>query len=130
MKKSKLYYNGFDSELGYTEAKIQWFGTLRGRLGTSIAERTMLYGTAGLAYGKIKYDTYNNWTDQYGSHSKTRAGWAVGAGIEHAFTDNVSLKTEYLYTDLGKLTLHNDPADVAKIKTNFHTVRIGVNYKF
>ncbi|MBB6262257.1 outer membrane immunogenic protein [Paenochrobactrum gallinarii] len=130
MKKSAPYYNVFDSELGYTEAKVQWFGTLRGRLGANIAERTMLYGTAGLAYGKVKYDTYNNVTDKHANHSKTRAGWTVGAGIEHAFTDKVSFKTEYLYTDLGKITLHNDPAEVAKIKTNFHTVRVGLNYKF
>lgn len=109
------------------QVKVQWFGTVRGRLGANVAERTMLYGTAGLAYGKVKYSE----ADKEGSSkiSKTRAGYTVGAGIEHAFTDNVSLKTEYLYTDLGKVKFTDMPAE-SGVKTTFQTVRIGVNYKF
>lgn len=127
MKKSvDLYEAGVYD--GTAKGKIQWFGTVRGRLGADIAERTMLYGTAGLAYGKVKLEG----TDVSGlkdSASKTRAGWTAGAGVEHAFTDNVTLKTEYLYTDLGKVKFR-DGGDVSKVKTNFHTVRVGVNYKF
>ncbi|WP_439272320.1 outer membrane protein [Pseudochrobactrum sp. HB0163] len=127
MKKTVDLYDASGAYEGYGKAKIQWFGTVRGRLGADIAERTMLYGTAGLAYGKVKIEGYDATDDSYGSVSKTRAGWTVGAGIEHAFTDNVTLKTEYLYTDLGKVKFVDD---AEKVKTNFHTVRVGVNYKF
>ncbi len=126
MKKSVEYYDAAGAYDYTAQGKVQWFGTVRGRLGADIAERTMLYGTAGLAYGKVKA-TLSDATDSI-SASKTRAGWTAGAGVEHAFTDNVTLKTEYLYTDLGKAKLFD--ADVAKVKTNFHTVRVGVNYKF
>ncbi|MDM7852620.1 outer membrane protein [Pseudochrobactrum kiredjianiae] len=129
MKKSVTFYDELGVYEGDVKAKIQWFGTVRGRLGADIAERTMLYGTAGLAYGKVKIEGYDADLGLHESASKTRAGWTAGAGIEHAFTDNVTLKTEYLYTDLGKVKFR-DEADVSKVKTNFHTVRVGVNYKF
>jgi outer membrane immunogenic protein len=37
------------------EAKILWFGTVRGRIGY-VWDRLMLYATGGLAYGKVKVD--------------------------------------------------------------------------
>ncbi|WOC17365.1 outer membrane protein [Pseudochrobactrum sp. MP213Fo] len=129
MKKGVSFYDEDGVYEGDVKGKIQWFGTVRGRLGGNIAERTMLYGTAGLAYGKVKIEGYDAELDVYDSASKTRAGWTAGAGIEHAVTDNVTLKTEYLYTDLGKVKFR-DEGDVAKVKTNFHTVRVGLNYKF
>lgn len=129
MKKSVDFYDAVGAYEGTVKGKVQWFGTVRGRLGADIAERTMLYGTAGLAYGKVKIEGYDAAQDVSESASKTRAGWTAGAGVEHAFTDNVTLKTEYLYTDLGKVKF-SDGADVSKVKTNFHTVRVGVNYKF
>lgn len=129
MKKSESLFDDAGVFEGDTKAKIQWFGTVRGRLGANIAERTMLYGTAGLAYGKVKLEAYDAGIDLFQTASKTRAGWTVGGGIEHAFTDNVSLKTEYLYSDLGKVKFRED-GEVTKVKTNFHTVRVGVNYKF
>lgn len=128
----------YDADLDMSasaEGKVQWFGTVRGRLGGNIAERTMLYGTAGLAYGKVKFDTsIDDGIDVVGqSVSKTRAGWTVGGGLEHALTQNVTLKTEYLYTDLGKVTLpavEDFGIESSRVKTTFHTVRVGVNYKF
>lgn len=135
MKKSFREIDAGD--IVHVKGKVEWFGTVRGRLGADIAERTMLYGTVGLAYGKVKVEATE--TDGFQTVSsrvsKTRAGWTAGAGIEHAFTDNVSLKTEYLYTDLGKVTLPaasagNLYSDEARVSTKFHTVRVGVNYKF
>lgn len=111
-------------------AKVQWFGTIRGRLGAPIADRTLLYGTAGLAYGKVKYTEADNGVTWL-NNSKTRAGWTLGAGIEHAFTDNVTFKTEYLYTDLGKAKLLDTGLiNEDKVGVKFSTIRAGVNYKF
>ena len=64
----------------------------------------------------------------------TSTGWTFGAGAEYAFTDNWSLKSEYLYTDLGKETLFSfsDGGLSAKLQNDvsFHVVRVGLNYKF
>lgn len=127
MKQAITFDNDNGEVLGGNSAKIQWFGTVRGRLGANIAERTMLYGTAGLAYGQVKFEEFSRYNTY--AVSQTRTGYTVGGGVEYAFTDNMTLKTEYLYTDLGKISLGNSDNSV-KAKTNFHTVRIGVNYKF
>ena len=37
---------------GY-EAKIDWFGTVRGRLGWLVTDQVLLYATGGLAYGHV-----------------------------------------------------------------------------
>lgn len=110
------------------EAKISWFGTTRARLGYTPVDRFMVYATGGVAYGKIKASAFNG-TSSF-SESDTRVGYTVGAGAEYALTNNVTLKSEYLYTDLGKLKLDAGAGNFGEVKAPFHTVRVGVNYKF
>lgn len=65
---------------------------------------------------------------------------ALGAGAEWAISPNVSIQGQYLYVDLGKenyaLNGTQKPNDnVPYTETfatdlDFHTVRIGVNYRF
>jgi outer membrane immunogenic protein len=117
--------------------KVSWFGTTRARLGYTATERFLVYATGGVAYGKVKSYADFNLNDQLVggiSKSKTKVGFTVGAGAEYAITDHVTLKSEYLYTDLGKLKLFdlNDEfsSASAEAKVKFHTVRVGLNYKF
>nr|WP_029074036.1 outer membrane protein [Kaistia adipata] len=121
------------------EAKIDWFGTLRGRLGYAW-DNVLFYGTGGAAYGKVKLSGsygYND-DDTWGSFSEsdTKWGWTIGAGVEYGITKNITLKTEYLYVDLGSVTANNadfnwdyDNGDVS-VDTAFHTLKVGLNYKF
>src|SRR5260370_17013688 len=37
-----------------TSSELSWFGTVRGRLGVTVTPELLLYGTAGLAYGRVK----------------------------------------------------------------------------
>lgn len=141
--KSKIsgsYANQFYSEDSELSTKVQWWGTVRARLGYTPVERFLVYGTAGLAYGKIKTSYSFNYSDNVNysegfSSSKTKAGWTVGAGAEYAITNNWTLKSEYLYTDLGKAkgsVSLNDGFETYDFssKVKFHTVRVGLNYKF
>ncbi len=64
-----------------------------------------------------------------------RVGYAAGVGIEYAITDNVTLKTEYLYTDLGSASvfdgeIFSDFLMDADTDLAFHTVRAGLNLQF
>lgn len=130
---------------GKAGTKVDWFGTVRARVGFVPTERLMVYGTGGLAYGHIKSYINGDITPAGGgaplatldeSASKTKAGWTIGAGAEYAFADNWTLKSEYLYTDFGKTTLYE--GDILGAGTNatlkndvsFHTFRVGLNYKF
>lgn len=135
--KASLNLNGGGASIsGQVGTKVDWFGTVRGRIGFTPFDRFMAYGTGGLAYGHVKsYASGDAFGGSFAvSKSNTKAGWTVGAGIEYAVTDHLSFKTEYLFTDLGKSTLYDGDLFGAhanlKNDVNFHTVRVGLNYKF
>lgn len=136
-----IQYSGIEAETTETDidgiftsrAEIDWFGTTRARIGFVPTERFMAYATGGVAYGKIELSADGSFEGEPfegPSFSDTRVGWTVGAGAEYAIDNNWSLKTEYLYTDLGKWTVFEDEIDRNELEFNFHTVRVGVNYKF
>ena len=118
--------DGWDCEATGCETKVDWFGTLRARAGMAF-DTTLPYITGGLAYGHVK--GYIEGDSEY-SRDATRAGWTIGAGVEHAFTDQISLKAEYLYVDLGKIKIEDFGAGQGYADAKFSTVRIGLNYKF
>jgi outer membrane immunogenic protein len=88
--------NIYDS---YTE-KLEWFGTVRGRLGSFVDPNWLVYATGGLAYGKLSRSdtyTYNDTffcnsgappacTPQSNSISAVKVGWAIGGGIATALS--------------------------------------------
>ena len=86
--------------------QIDYFGTLRGRLGFTPADRLLLYVTGGLAYGHVSSSTslFAGGTSISASSSEMQVGWAVGTGGEYALTNNWSVKLEYLYVDLGSMS--------------------------
>lgn len=96
-------------------SKLDWFGTVRGRLGFIPSDRWLVYATGGLAYGEINESgnaqpanlapTQNVSNAPFvWNQSTTKVGWTVGAGVENAFAGNWSWKVEYLYVDLGNVT--------------------------
>jgi outer membrane immunogenic protein len=74
----------------------------------------------------------------FGTFNKTLAGWTAGGGVEWLFYPNWSLKVEYLYYDLGRVTFSMSPlvnsftvgAPVASTRFNGNIVRAGLNYHF
>ena len=69
-----------------------------------------------------------------GSESGTRTGWTLGAGVEYAFTRNITARVEYLYYDLGDKTYTSNGIGAlqasAKAQFDGNIIRAGVNYKF
>jgi outer membrane immunogenic protein len=124
------------------DQKLQWFGTLRGRLGTTITPTVLLYVTGGLAVGGIKTDgTLTGITGggaaiaATGSSTTTKAGWTVGAGLEGVISGPWTGKIEYLYVDYG--TVNGTFINVGGgIQANFsshitdNVLRIGLNRRF
>ena len=125
------------------EEKLEWFGTVRGRIGYAFWDNVMLYGTGGLAYGQVSTAVAGFGGTAFASGggsvsgSTTKVGWTVGGGVEGAIpnTRNWTWKIEYLYMDLGTanytfsvpspsgyFTLSN------KITDNI--LRGGINYRF
>jgi len=95
--------------------------TARGRIGYAV-DRVLLFTTGGYAGGTVDRTigaaSANDWHN----------GYALGGGMEYAFTSNVSAKAEYLYTDLASKT---DTAGLpSRAGLTQNTVRMGVNYRF
>lgn len=93
-----------------TSQRIGTRGSLRARLGTTVGEKTLLYATGGLALADVRStaDVVVNGAPSVawnGVRTRTQAGWTVGAGAEFKLTSAVSLRGEYLYTDLGRTSV-------------------------
>jgi outer membrane immunogenic protein len=138
------------------KSSVEWFSTLRARVGFTPVDRFLVFATGGLAYGSVKTTASANGISEglvsegfswSGSGNKTsqRFGFAVGGGAEYAITNNVTFKTEYLYVDLGSKTIGvNGSAGfdgapepeisgrlaTAKSSDRFSVIRAGLNYKF
>lgn len=116
-----LAWGNIDGSNGLDSAKVRSLGTLRARAGYA-ADRALVYATGGYAGGQVKVAT------EFGAGSKWLNGYALGAGLEYAFTDSISAKAEYLYTSLQPKNYGLGDVDSAGAKLN--QIRTGVNYKF
>ena len=91
----------------FARTEVNWIGTTRGRLGYAFGyeNRVLVFGTGGVAYGGVQNNgsvTINGVTDAWsGSNSPTLVGWTAGGGIEYAITNNITIRGEYLFYDLG-----------------------------
>jgi outer membrane immunogenic protein len=135
------------------EAKIDWFGTVRARIGFLWGDGAVLtYLTGGLAYGRVGVDGTGTLSGNLAiptntfsavhtiGHSQVNTGWVVGFGTEgKLLIPGWTYKIESLYMDLGSL---DDPDAVAivtgtsggQIHTHTHftdaILRAGLNYQF
>ena len=129
------------------KASLDWFGTTRARVGfvATPDNRLMIYATGGVAYGggSAHFNVFDSTNGLFfaGSPSSSRVGWTIGGGVEYAVTNNITIKGEYLYADLGSnniTTVGNAavteffPGSIATAKFNYNAsiFRAGVNYKF
>lgn len=128
-----------DGSVLQVEPDVGLQGSLRARLGVSF-DRALIYATGGLAFASFENDyTFTDGiTDAVTrvSFDNTEWGWTLGAGVEYAFTNNLTARVEYRYTQLSGY--RNDNSDDAgffdggsyDFDPDFHTVRVGLSYKF
>ena len=98
---------------------------------------SLFYGTAGGALGNVAPGESGNF------QRITKGGWTAGAGVEAAFSENLTARIEYLYLKLGNATCtsttacgsdlglpggSSNPNDTVKFSTNM--IRFGIDYKF
>ena len=128
--------------------ELQFFGTLRGRLGYSLNERFMVFATGGLAFGQVNYKTSVNGVDApnlnwSGDDKGLKFGWTLGGGGEMMLTDALSIKVDGLYYDLAnsKATATGNSAVrsigalngidyQSEVDNTGGLLRVGVNYRF
>jgi len=133
--------------------EVEYFGTLRGRLGYAEG-RYLAYVTGGFAWAKVDGSltvtanpvSASSYVELDGaSDDNTHTGWTLGGGVEAALSDRWSLKAEYLYIDLSEEdyafagtkvdangnTVTGKPVDEFNdVSLDMHTFKIGLNYRF
>jgi|GEM_PF-3357458 len=114
-----------DSTVRASDVGVDWFGTVRGRVGYLVNDDFLPFVTAGLAYGKVRNKAKYEFNDYSYSHDETNTydeanydvapvttagtiggsdteyGWTVGAGFDYRIKDNIIANVTYLYVDLG-----------------------------
>jgi len=134
-----------DSEFGGTSVatlnyKNNVLSTFAARFGVA-ADHALFYGKAGGAWTQEKYTisgTDPNFGTLSASNSFDRLGWMVGAGVEYAFTNNLTAKIEYNYINFGSdnqtLTLNTSTlgplTGTITSKPTMNVVKVGLNWLF
>lgn len=156
------YFSGSDTRTDNFSGSLKqgWDGSVRGRLGVLITPTILVYGTGGVAFGKVSgsLDYFGTWCALGGvpclapgdgyvtaatSFSETRTGATGGAGIEMQLFGPWNARVEWRYTDLGSFTktfpVNNSycggcgspsPGASIELHPTFHTVRFGVGLDF
>ncbi len=141
------------------ERSLDWFGTLRARLGLLASPSLLVYATGGLAYGGTDQSASLSRSIAFAnfgtggttpltcvsgvpciadSASSTSTGWALGGGLEFALGGMTTLRAEYMHLDLGSeqlLMTAVAPSTgtgfaTADFENTYDVVRVGVNFKF
>jgi opacity protein-like surface antigen len=122
---------------------LEWFATLRGRVGAIVTPDAIVYVTGGVAVGGFNtagnvaaFDPNGVPATSAFSSISIKPGWTVGAGIESHIAGNWTGKIEYLYVDFGSISASsNNQLNVTLVNTfnsriTDNIVRVGLNYKF
>jgi outer membrane immunogenic protein len=139
------------------ESNINWFGTLRGRLGYVVHDHLLLYATGGLAYANVDHTLSDDcvgcgdpdiavipgdFAPINQSNDQTKVGWTLGGGAELLHDTHWVLRAEALYVDLGSethtYTVQGNPPNFpglvatsrARWEDDFWVARLGIAYKF
>ena len=104
---------------------IDWQGSLRGRIGFD-GGAFMPYLTGGLAFAHSDRETVGFVSE----FDNTHVGWTIGAGVEVAVSENLSLDLLYRYSDYGNEVYNPSPATTPEVSLTAHTVQAGLHWSF
>jgi opacity protein-like surface antigen len=123
--------------------KLEWFATLRGRLGATVTPRCscLCHRRAGRRRDhdrrhRVRHRRQRQARQYHRQQPQHQGGGTVGGGIEGRLAGNWTARLEYLYLDLGTVSTVPTPAANATVATAFNSrvtgniVRAGLNYKF
>jgi outer membrane immunogenic protein len=132
--------------------RVDYLGTVRGRLGGLVTPTLLAYATGGFAYGSVSHSFSQSsgfglggptlFNESFGTVKNVDAGWTVGAGLEWALGNNFTVRGEYLYVNLrgDSFTTTSNNANCGGVNVcsftlspgnlGLNIVRAGINYKF
>ena len=114
---------------GNTEIGLQ--GSIRGRIGYAFGQ-ALIYGTGGIAAAELQ-STYYNWPGTGEKFKRNAFGYTLGGGLEYAFTNNISARVEYRFTQFDLIQNHSQiafPGFSGTQEPYYHSTRAGLSYRF
>ena len=124
ISKSNSFADGSTSS-----AKVDSIGNVLARAGFAV-DRVLFFAAGGYAGGNVRGGFSDTITGLSYSNSGWQSGYSIGGGVEYAVTNNITVKAEYLFTQLGDRTYFAGTPDVTKAGLNLNTIKTGINYKF
>ena len=129
------YINATGSTSG-GRAELNWQGSIRAVVGMAGAiggNPALYYMTAGYARGD--FDFYGGPSASYltNTYSEQMNGWTAGFGVDTRLGGNMTLRTEYRYTDYGTASgMLNPgfPGVTMPVDVRQHAIRVGVRMDF
>jgi outer membrane immunogenic protein len=113
--------------------KSDWQGAIKARAGVAF-DQVLVYAHGGVAFADYYGALHNAGGTLLADYRTSRTGWTVGAGVEMAVTENVSVKAEYAYSDFGKwngaLTAPGGGSADTDFTYHTHAIKAGVNFHF
>lgn len=131
------YYSYYSQ--GEYSASIDWYSSIRLRIGLSPNPDILVYATAGFAFGQVAISAvsfsvsqppYAYYPGENASSDTIHAGWIAGAGAEYALGPTWSVRAEALYMSLGTASINLPYGTKASGDIEMGVVRGGVNYQF
>jgi outer membrane immunogenic protein len=117
--------NGHGAGAGLYKSELNYYGTVRGRLGYSFG-RLMAYGTAGFAYGELEVTSLANGA----SASETLTGWTYGGGLEYAWNRDLMLHGGYRRIDFDDQTFSTLPPGLNTLSPEMDVFDFGLVRRF
>lgn len=103
-------------------AKQNWETSLRARMGYAF-EQNLVYGLAGVSATQVDL------TGATGSDQQWMKGWTVGAGLERQFTNQITGRIEYDYSQFGSQQ-YNIGTGPLETDISGHGLKLGIGLKF
>ncbi len=117
-----------DAAGSFSKLHMLEFATARARAGMAF-DRALIYVTGGYAGGEVNGTIFDAPAGVVAVNNSWLSGYAVGGGIEYAFTPNISGKAEYLFSSLAGNAIAT-PGYAARTGLDVSMIRAGLNYKF
>jgi outer membrane immunogenic protein len=117
---------GIEGDLAWMASRNwSWESSVRGRFGVLMNPWTLLYGTGGAAFARVRGDGFAaDWS--------SKSGYTVGGGLETAaLFAGAKARLEYRYTDLGSLDGCAGSTTIApagcNTRASFQSVTLGLS---
>jgi outer membrane immunogenic protein len=119
-----------------TTLNLDSIATIRARLGIAFDD-TLVYVTGGGAFAELTFggEVGPAGATVHDEESKWASGWTVGGGIEHAFTDSLHGRLEYLFVKLDDTNFRlQDPngfgGSITQHADEIHMIRAALTWNF